>query len=106
MTGRKRSAIWSTEALADLDAIWDYYARVAGRDTANKFVRDIASTIAVIEAHPLAGRTRAELRPGLHSIAATPHVIFYRVANHIPEIVRVLDGRQDIDEIFTDSTPA
>jgi plasmid stabilization system protein ParE len=29
-----------------------------------------------------------------------PHVVFYRVVDDIPEIVRVLDGRQDIDEKF------
>jgi plasmid stabilization system protein ParE len=36
----------------------------------------------------------------LRSFAATPHVVFYRVANDTPEIVRVLDGRQDIEEKF------
>jgi plasmid stabilization system protein ParE len=37
---------------------------------------------------------------GLRSFAATPHVVFYRVVNDTPEIVRVLDGRQDIEEKF------
>ena len=41
------------------------------------------------------------VRPGLRSFAATPHVVFYRVVNETPEIVRVLDGRQDIEERFT-----
>jgi toxin ParE1/3/4 len=55
---------------------------------------------ALIEDHPFAGRARNEVRPGLRSFAATPHVIFYRVVNNPPEIVRVLDGRQDIEEIL------
>jgi toxin ParE1/3/4 len=42
------------------------------------------------------------LRPGFRSLAARPHVVFYRVVNDIPEIIRVLDGRQDIEEIFAD----
>jgi plasmid stabilization system protein ParE len=29
-------------------------------------------------------------------------VIFYRVNENVAEIVRVLDGRRDIDEIFAD----
>jgi plasmid stabilization system protein ParE len=29
-----------------------------------------------------------------------PHVVFYRVTNDGAEIVRVLDGRRDLDEIF------
>jgi plasmid stabilization system protein ParE len=52
--------------------------------------------------HPFAGRARDEVRPELRSVAAPPHVIFYRVKADIPEIVRVFDGRQDIDEIFAE----
>jgi plasmid stabilization system protein ParE len=56
--------------------------------------------IALIEDHPFAGRARDEVRRGLRSSAATPHVVFYRVVNDTPEIVRLLDGRQDIEEKF------
>lgn len=95
-----RTAIWSPEAIADLDAIWTYYERVAGRSTAEKIAREIDRVVATVEAHPFAGRTRDELRSGVRSLAANPHVLFYRVMNDIPEIMRILDGRQDIDEIF------
>ena len=70
----RRAAIWSSPAVADLHGIWDHYA----------------------------GRARDELRPGVRSIAATPHVIFYLVDDQVPQIVRVLDSRRDIDEIFAD----
>ena len=56
----------------------------------------------MLEAHPLAGRTRDELRPGLRSISVRPHVVFYRVLDDNPEIVHVLDGRRDLDAIFAD----
>lgn len=100
MVEARRAALWSPEALDDRERIWDYYVRVAGRNTAEKVVREIAEVIALIEDHPFAGRARNEVRPGLRSLAATPHVVFYRVVNDTPEIVRVLDGRQDIDEKF------
>ena len=96
-----RRAIWSPEAVHDLDAIWDYYLRVAGQDTAASLVREIGRAVQLIEDHPLAGRRRDELREGLRSIAAAPHVVFYRVADQAPQIVRVLDGRRDIDDIFS-----
>jgi toxin ParE1/3/4 len=67
---------------------------------ATKIVREINHLVASIEAYPYAGRSRDELRPGVRSLAAKPHVLFYRVVNDIPEIMRILDGRQDIDEIF------
>jgi toxin ParE1/3/4 len=100
MAASGRTAIWSPEAISDLDAIWSYYERAAGKSTAEKIAREIDRLVATIEAHPLAGRSRDELRPGARSLAAKPHVLFYRVMNGIPEIMRILDGRQDIDEIF------
>jgi plasmid stabilization system protein ParE len=45
-----------------------------------------------------AGRSRNELRPGFRSLATSTHVVFYRVVDDVPEIVRVLYGRQDIEE--------
>jgi len=95
-----RAALWSPEALDDRERIWDYYVRVAGRHTAENVLRKIAEVIALIENHPFAGRARNELRPGLRSFAATPYVVFYRVVNDAPQIVRVQDGRQDIEEKF------
>jgi toxin ParE1/3/4 len=100
MAEAKRAALWSLDALDDREVIWDYYVQVAGRHTAEKVLREIAEAIAVIEDHPFAGRARNEVRPGLRSFAATPHVVFYRVVNDTPEIVRLLDGRQDIEEKF------
>src|SRR6202035_97749 len=102
MAGRRGTAIWSPEALIDLDEIWNYYARVAGRNTAEKILREIDDVVATIEDYPFAGRSRNELRPGFRSLAATPHVVFYRVVDDIPEIMRVLDGRQDVDELFAE----
>jgi toxin ParE1/3/4 len=95
-----RVALWSPEALDDREKIWDYYVRVAGGHTAEKVLREIAAVVALLEDHPFAGRARNEVRPGLRSFAATPHVVFYRVVNDTPEIVRVLDGRQDIEQKF------
>jgi len=42
------------------------------------------------------------MRPGFRSIAAAPHIVFYRVRNGVAEIVRELDGRRDLDSIFAD----
>jgi len=102
MVASRRPAIWSPESRTDLDGIWHYYEQVAGRNTAEKIARQIGQAVRVIEEHQLAGRSRNEVRPGLRSFAASPFVVFYRIANDVTEIVRVLDGRQDIDEIFSD----
>jgi toxin ParE1/3/4 len=100
MAEGRRAALWSPEAIEDRERIWDYYVQAAGRNTAEKILREIADVIALIEDHPFAGRSRNEVRRDLRSFAASPHVVFYRVVNDTPEIVRVLDGRQDIEEKF------
>jgi toxin ParE1/3/4 len=82
--------VWSPEVLADVVQIWDYYERVAGSNTAERIAREIDDVIALVEQHPFAGRARDEMRPGFRSLAATPHVVFYRVVNDVPEIIRVL----------------
>src|SRR5581483_4447331 len=98
----KPPVLWSPEALADVDHIWDYYAEIAGRTVADNLLRDIAKVALTLSEYPMAGRSRDEVRAGLRSISASPHVVFYRLKGDQPEIVRVLDGRQDIDDIFSD----
>ena len=104
MAEYRRPIIWSPEARADLSEIWDYYVGVAGRHTADGIVRGITQACILLEEHPFAGRTRNEVRPGLRSMATSPHVVFYRVIDDVAEIVRVLDGRRDLDEVFAHET--
>jgi toxin ParE1/3/4 len=96
--------IWSPEARADLTDIWNYYADVAGRRTADNIVRGIGEACRLIEDHPYGGRSRDEVRPGLRCIVASPHVVFYRVTGEgVAQVVRVIDGRRDIDAIFDET---
>jgi toxin ParE1/3/4 len=103
MPESSRKVLWSSQARADLSEIWSYYFQAAGRLTADKIIRQIVETSRLLEGHPFGGRSRAEIRPGLRSLVARPHVIFYRVVQDRAEIVRVLDGRRDLDEIFGSS---
>jgi toxin ParE1/3/4 len=105
MAESKPPVVWSPEALNDIDQLWNYYASVAGRGTADRILREIARAVGVIDDFPSAGRSRDELRIGLRCLSADVHVVFYRLKNERPEIVRVLDGRQDIGEIFADNEP-
>jgi len=74
MAEHKPAILWSPEALADIDHLWDYYAEAAGRDTADRILREIAKAVAVIDDFPLAGRARDEIRSGLRSLAVTPQL--------------------------------
>jgi toxin ParE1/3/4 len=106
MAERRRSVIWSPEARADLEDIYSYYVSVAGSHTAGKIVRAIGEACELLERHPYAGRTRNEVKPDLRCFPVTPHVIFYRLVRDTAQIVRVLDGRRDLDAIFADRDDA
>jgi toxin ParE1/3/4 len=101
MAGHRSRVIWSPEALDDIDRLWIYYAGTAGSVTADKLLREVARIVGTIDVFPLAGRSRDEIRAGLRSLAASPQIVFYRLNDDRPEIVRVLDGRQDVEEIFS-----
>jgi toxin ParE1/3/4 len=100
--GRKSRVLWAPKAVNDVDRLWEYLDDVAGQAVADDMLRDMARTAATISDFPFAGRSRNELRLGLRSITVGPHILFYRVIDGQPEIVRVLDGRRDLESIFSD----
>ena len=101
MAKRKPEVRWSPEALEDLGAIWNYYAKVAGPNTAEKIILEIVQVCGALASHPFGGRSRDEVRPSLRSLVAGTHVVFYVVQEGRPTMVRVLDARQDIDSQFS-----
>jgi toxin ParE1/3/4 len=102
MAVTRRPVAWSPDARLDLSEIWDFYAAAGGSRVADQIVRRIVEASRPLNRHPLAGRSRDEIRPGLRSRATGSHVIFYRVRDDVAEIVRVLDGRRDLQRIFDD----
>lgn len=104
MPAPRRSPPWSLDAVADLSDIWTYYARAAGRHVADAIAVNIHEACRMLVEHPLAGRARDEVRPGLRCLVVPPHIVFYRIVDGAAEIVRVIDGRRDIEDVF-DETP-
>ncbi len=97
----RRLVIWSPEAVADLDGIWDYFEHTANYQTAEKVTRGIYHRCSVLADHIYAGHKKTEILPELYSLATPPFTIFYKITNtSIPEIVRVLNNRQDISKAF------
>jgi len=103
MEERRKRVIWSPESLVDLDDIWDFYEQVAGVHTAENMLRLIHEGCELLGEFPLGGRERRDVRMGLRSISVVPFVIFYQLGHdERPEIMHVLDGRQDVDAAFND----
>jgi toxin ParE1/3/4 len=92
--------VWSTEANNDLEQIWTYLARNASVERADYQAARIVEACGLLSEWPRSGRARDEVVPGLRSVAAEPYVVFYRTGDARVEIVRVLDGRRDIEAVL------
>ncbi len=95
--GLRKAALWSPEAQSDIRDVSDYYEKFAGPRTAENVLRDIAEGIDLLEAHPYSGRARREIRPNLRSFPVHRFVVFYQVVEETVQVIRILDGRRDVD---------
>ena len=89
----------SDRADADLLQIFQYLAE-RNPAAAESLARDIDRKFENLIHFPFIGRERSILANGLRSIVANTHIIFYTVERDRIIIVRVLDGRRDIDAEF------
>jgi toxin ParE1/3/4 len=89
----------SPRASEDLIEIWSYIAdhSVANADA---FIDKIYETIELLARQPGSGRRREELAPGIQSFPVGRYIIFYRVVAGAIEIVRVLHGARDTENIL------
>ena len=100
MAATKYELVWSPESEQDLLDIWAYSARRWSLEIADERLDAINASCDYLRQSPLSGRARDELKRGLRSVVVHPHVVFYRVSGTNLDIVRVLDGRRDLDAIF------
>jgi len=91
----------SPEAEAELDDIWYYIATESSSvEVADRLLDTIDDQFALLAKHPLLGRSRDDLKPGLRSIAVGAYVVLYRVEDEDVVILHVLRGRRDIRSVL------
>ena len=86
-------------AETDLLEIWDYIADDS-LAAADRWVDRIDEQLSLLAAQPKIGRSRDELAPGMRSFPVGRYVIFYVPLDDGIDVVRVLHGARDIEEIF------
>jgi toxin ParE1/3/4 len=79
----------------DLDSIWNFIA-ADNIQAAERLIDRIGSVFQMLVENPLAGRERPELRKGLRSFPVRNYIIFYIPVPDGIEVIRVMNGRQDI----------
>jgi toxin ParE1/3/4 len=90
----------SAQAEEDLIATW---LAIASDNllAADRILDRIDAVCHMLALHPFAGAARDDIAPGLRYFPVTPHLVLYRIlADDHVEIVRVVDGRRDLAELF------
>jgi toxin ParE1/3/4 len=89
----------SRPAQNDIDDIWDYIAQ-DNPAAAKRFAVSLGGKFFMLAKHPRAGRGCNEIAAGLLHFPIGNYVIFYRIGKNYVEIVRILHGARDMEEIF------
>jgi toxin ParE1/3/4 len=89
----------SERAKKDLLQIFSYVAE-RNQFAADNFIKAIDDKFEHLSLFPFIGRERTSLAEGLRSVVVRRHLIFYTAERERIIIVRVIDGRMDVDEEF------
>jgi toxin ParE1/3/4 len=86
----------SPQAEVDVRSIWDFIA-ADNLSAADAMIDRIERTFDMLADQPFAGRARSDLAPNLRSFPVGSYIIFYIPKPDGVDVVRVMNGRQDID---------
>jgi toxin ParE1/3/4 len=94
-------AIAIKRPLAELDLldIWDFIADDSP-ERADEFLDKIEGKLQTLARNPGLGKKRNELLEGLQSFPIGNYLVFYREIGNGIDVIRVLRGSRDLEEIF------
>jgi toxin ParE1/3/4 len=90
----------SSAATRDLEDIAGFIS-LNSRRAADRMIDRITGAFRRIAEMPGIGRQREEFSPGLRSFTVAPFLIFYRESEDGVEIVRVVHGARNLDDLFS-----
>jgi len=89
--------VLSDKAKSDLFRIY-YYIEERNPKAAEAFVRRVDAIFANLTQFPFIGRERSRLALGVRCLMVGLYLIFYTLDADEITVLRVIDGRMDIDE--------
>ena len=84
----------------DYGAIWDYVAVHGSASAADRLLQLFDEKLKFLSDFPGAGTARPELRPRLRSFPVGQYLIFYRPIHGGIELVRVVHGARNLEQVF------
>jgi toxin ParE1/3/4 len=91
--------IVTERAAQDINQIFEFH----DEHTAQQITREMIRGIENLELFPLFGRARDELKVGLRSFVIRKYVVFYRIWQDTPVVIRVVHGSRDLEALFDES---
>jgi toxin ParE1/3/4 len=87
------------EASQDLNAISDYFVS-RNIDAGERLLQEFNQKCVKLLQFPSMGKSYAEIRPWLRGIPLDGYIIFYEVIEAEITILRVVNGRQNLETLF------
>jgi len=91
----------SRRAEAELRRIWRYIA-AENPAAADRLLLKIDDKLQILRVFPKIGTLRDDIRPGFRMLVEGNYLLLYEhdEANDAVELISVIDGRQDLTELF------
>ena len=93
--------IISPSATKDLNEIADYFLK-RNLEAGERLFKDFNKKCQNLANFPSMGRSYAYIKPSLRGLPLNGYIIIYQVMYDGVEILRVVNGRQDLESLFTD----
>ena len=95
-----RRYVITTPANIDLEDILRRVADLSGFDESDRFLTRFSDKLKNIVSFPNLGKPRPEWGNNYRSIILDDYLIIYRVTEELVEILRIVSGYRDLDELF------
>jgi toxin ParE1/3/4 len=94
--------IIAPSASRDLNRIAEYFLE-RNIEAGERLFREFNQKCFNLVQFPNIGRSYAHIRPKLRGLPLDGYIIFYEVVDENVEILRVVNGRQDLEALFTNA---
>jgi toxin ParE1/3/4 len=93
--------IIAPSASGDLNNIADYFLTV-NVSAGEKLFQEFNQKCKNLANFPKMGKSYNHIKPNLRGLTLNSYIIFYRIIDDTIEILRVVNGRQDLEFIFSE----
>ena len=90
---------YTPSAIRDLNAITDWIAE-HNLEAGLKFYDEVDRILSLLACYPLMGEVVDHLQPGLRRHTLGDYLLFYRPLGDSIDLIRVLHGSREIDQLF------